>query len=190
MVADIGRAAQWPVRTTAVVVSWETICIYKFRSHDDVCPMTQGLPRQLIAEQMLTCTCARLRKVTRRVTQMYDQALAPAGLTITQFGLLACLAARGELSIGELAEESVMDPTTLTRTLQPLERRKLIKIATARDDRRRRSVALSDAGRAAFRDALPAWRKAGAQLGELLGSRNRIGLDQSLAAALAHLATP
>jgi len=152
--------------------------------------MTQGLPRQLIAEQMLACTCARLRKVTRRVTQTYDQALAPAGLTITQFGLIAYLAAHGDVSIGELADEMLMDPTTLTRTLRPLERRKLIRIVTARDDRRRRSVALSDTGRAAFRDALPLWRKAGAHLSEVLGNRNRAALDQSLAATLAHLATP
>jgi len=149
--------------------------------------MTQGLPRQLIAEQMLACTCARLRKVTRRVTQIYDQALTPAGLTITQFGLIACLAARGEVSIGELAEESVMDPTTLTRTLRPLERRKLIKITAAREDRRRRSVALTETGRAVFRDAVPLWRKAGTELGDVLGTRGRAGLDQSLEAALAHL---
>ena len=151
--------------------------------------MTQGLPRQLIAEQMLTCTCARLRKVTRRVTQIYDQALAPLDLTITQFGLLANLAAYGDVSIGALADEMVMDPTSLTRTLRPLERRKLIRVATARDDRRRRNVALSDAGRAAFREAVPLWRKAGAQLGEVLGTRGHATLDQSLAAALAHLTT-
>ena len=151
--------------------------------------MTQGLPRQLIAEQMLACTCARLRKVTRRVTQIYDQALTPAGLTITQFGLLAHLAARGEVSIGELADESVMDPTTLTRTLQPLERRKLIRVATARDDRRRRNVSLTETGRATFREAVPLWRKASAQLGDVLGTRGRAGLDQSLEAALQHLTT-
>jgi DNA-binding MarR family transcriptional regulator len=152
--------------------------------------MNQGLPRQLIAEQMLACTCRRLRKVTRRVTQIYDQALAPLDLTITQFGLLAYLAAFGEVSIGELAEESMMDPTTLTRTLQPLERRKLIRIATARDDRRRRDVTLSETGRATFRDAVPLWRKASAQLGDVLGTRGRAGLDQSLEAALQHLTTP
>jgi DNA-binding MarR family transcriptional regulator len=152
--------------------------------------MNQGLPRQLIAEQMLACTCRRLRKVTRRVTQIYDQALAPLDLTITQFGLLAYLAAFGDVSIGELAEESMMDPTTLTRTLQPLERRKLIRIATARDDRRRRDVTLSETGRATFRDAVPLWRKASAQLGDVLGTRGRAGLDQSLEAALQHLTTP
>jgi DNA-binding MarR family transcriptional regulator len=155
-----------------------------------VCAMSQNLPRPSIAEQMLACTCRRLRKVTRRVTQIYDQALAPLDLTITQFGLLAYLAAYGEVSIGELAEESMMDPTTLTRTLQPLERRKLIRIATARDDRRRRNVSLSETGRATFRDAVPLWRKAGAQLGETLGTRGRAGLDQSLEAALQHLTTP
>ena len=90
---------------------------------------------------------------------------------------------------GALADELVMDPTTLTRTLRPLERRKLIRVATARDDRRRRNVALSDVGRAAFREAVPLWRKAGAQLGEVLGTRGHATLDQSLGSALAHLTT-
>ena len=35
------------------------------------------------------CTCFRLRSLTRRVTQLYDQVLAPSGLTVTQYSLLA-----------------------------------------------------------------------------------------------------
>ena len=41
--------------------------------------------------ELRNCTCSRLRRAGRRVTQLYDQALGPAGLTIGQFGLLAYL---------------------------------------------------------------------------------------------------
>ena len=66
------------------------------------------------------CTCFLLRKLPRRVTQAYDQALAPAGLTITQYSLLAHLA-RGEgASVSALAGRMGMERTTLVRNLKPL----------------------------------------------------------------------
>ena len=39
------------------------------------------------------CTCYRLRKLTRRITQHYDTRLAPSGLRVTQYSLLAHLCA-------------------------------------------------------------------------------------------------
>jgi DNA-binding MarR family transcriptional regulator len=143
--------------------------------------------KQPTPDQLLGCTCFRLRKVTRRITQLYDQALAPLDITVTQFSLLAYLFLRGEVSIGELAAQTLMDPTTLTRTLRPLERRKLIRIAPARDDRRRRGVLLSETGRAIFREALPLWRQGAAQTAEVLGTRSLAALDQSLGLALQQL---
>ena len=41
--------------------------------------------------RIMECTCMRMRRATRRVTQLYDRALEPAGLTVNQFGLLAYL---------------------------------------------------------------------------------------------------
>ena len=37
------------------------------------------------------CSCFNLRRAARRVTQVYDHALAPSGLKATQFALLAVL---------------------------------------------------------------------------------------------------
>src|SRR4051812_39261828 len=76
------------------------------------------------------CTCMRLRRASRRITQIYDELLAPAGLTVTQFGLLANLRACA-LSIGALASRLGMDPTTLTRNLRPLQARGLAEIGAA-----------------------------------------------------------
>ena len=146
--------------------------------------MAASASKQPTPEQLLSCTCFRLRKVTRQITQFYDQALAPLDITITQFSVLAYVFMRGEVSIGELAAEMLMDPTTLTRTLRPLERRRLVRISTARDDRRRRSVLVSDAGRAAFQEAVPLWRRAAAQTAEVLGSPRLAALNQALGLTL------
>ena len=120
-------------------------------------------------EETAGCACLRLRKVTRRVTQLYDQALQPAGLTGPQFSVLAHLRDATDVSIGELAERMVMDPTTLTRALRPLERDGLVAVVPGEDDRRRRVIVLTAAGRAAFRRAVPLWREAQRELARQLG---------------------
>jgi DNA-binding MarR family transcriptional regulator len=135
-------------------------------------------------EEIASCTCLRLRKTTRRVTQIYDRMLEPAGLTIAQFSLLARLYAEGELSIGALAEALVTDPTTLTRNLKPLAERELLQIFLDADDRRRRLVSLTREGQALVPVAYPLWKKAQAELAALLGkseiSNLNLALDRSL----------
>jgi DNA-binding transcriptional ArsR family regulator len=92
------------------------------------------------------CTCLRLRKASRRVSQIYDQHLEPFGLTVTQYGVLGHLATFNGLNIGELAEKLVMDPTTLTRNLRPLQRQGLLAVKTDRRDRRARTLELTARG--------------------------------------------
>ncbi len=77
-----------------------------------------------------------------------------------------------------------MDPTTLTRNLQPLVARNYLKVAPDSDDRRRRAIFLTDSGRAALRVAYPLWQEAQARLERYLGgdelSRLNTALDRSL----------
>ncbi len=114
------------------------------------------------------CTFLRLRKLTRRVTQRYDQHLQRSGLRSTQFSLLASLAGGDGLSISDLAAQLAMDRTTLTRNLQPLIASGHVTV-DAGADARSRSVHLSPAGRAAFQAALPCWREAQKEMLSLLG---------------------
>lgn len=134
------------------------------------------------------CTCLRLRKAARRVTQIYDRHLEPAGLTITQFGLLAQLRGNEGITIGTLAERLIMDPTTLTRNLRPLERRGLLAIEPDPDDRRARRLALTAAGRDAFAAAWPLWSAAQRQVETALGDPETAALHGALDRALARLA--
>src|SRR5438445_13303592 len=83
------------------------------------------------------CTCLNLRRITRKVTQRYDEWLAPSGLRATQFSLLGILHAPGEVSISGLAERMDIDRTTLTRNLQLLAEQGLVAIGTGSDPRSR-----------------------------------------------------
>ncbi len=116
----------------------------------------------------VNCTCFGLRKAARAVTQMYDRALKPTGLRTTQFSLLAVAERAGPRGMAELAEQLVMDRTTLTRNLKPLLDRGLLE-SVAGADRRRRPIAITTEGRAALTEALPYWREAQAQIAGSLG---------------------
>lgn len=129
----------------------------------------------------------RLRKAARRVSQIYDHHLEATGLTITQFGVLASLIAASRVAIGPLAEKLCMDPTTLTRNLQPLHRQGLVVIEPDRRDRRVRWVSLSDAGRQAFDAARPAWREAQSQIRKLVGEDETAALHDALDHFLEHI---
>ena len=133
-----------------------------------------------------SCSCANLRMASRMVTQCYDAALQPAGVKATQFTLLATLAKGGESPLTRLAGVLLMDRTTLTRNLKPLERRGLVRIEHG-DDQRVRTVSLTKAGRAKFDLALPHWRRVQSQLVETLGRKRWSGLltDLKETAALA-----
>ncbi|MDQ3959981.1 MAG: MarR family winged helix-turn-helix transcriptional regulator, partial [Pseudomonadota bacterium] len=63
-----------------------------------------------------------MRKVTRAVTQLYDEMLRPAGLRGTQFSLLVVVRMAGPVDVTHLAELTVMDRTTLTRNLELLQK--------------------------------------------------------------------
>lgn len=134
------------------------------------------------------CTCLRLRKAARRVSLIYDQHLEPLGLTVTQFGLLAQLNAFDGIGIGDLAEKLIMDPTTLTRNLRPLERDGLVVFTADPHDRRARRLHLTQRGRDAFDAARPAWRRAQRQVEESFGPANTAALNTSLDRMLDRLA--
>jgi DNA-binding MarR family transcriptional regulator len=103
------------------------------------------------------CACSRLRRASRAVTQLYDDALAPAGLRVTQFAVLRTLERDGRARISALAHALLLDRTALSRNLEPLVERRLVAVVPG-TDARTREVTLTAAGRAALAAAEPHWR--------------------------------
>jgi DNA-binding MarR family transcriptional regulator len=91
------------------------------------------------------CACGRLRRAARALTQLYDDAMAPAGLRVTQFSLLRTLARDGALRISELAARQLLDRTALSRNLDPLLEMGHVEVVRGRDARTR-EVAISRKG--------------------------------------------
>ena len=125
------------------------------------------------------CTCAAIRQAARRVTRFYDQALAPFGLRITQYPILASLAIQGASAIGPLAERMVLDRATLGHNLRPLLNGGLVALETGKD-RRGRIVSLTPAGRARLAAARPAWETAQADFAAAFGADETKALRTSM----------
>jgi DNA-binding MarR family transcriptional regulator len=105
------------------------------------------------------CLCNALRQASRVVSRRYDDELRGVGLRTTQFSLLQLLNRSGEVRQGDLGELSLLDDTTLTRSLRPLVEGGWISIRAGKD-RREKWVAISEAGRAKLKEARPAWERA------------------------------
>jgi DNA-binding MarR family transcriptional regulator len=126
------------------------------------------------------CTCLAVRQAARRVTQFYDQHLAPTGMRTTQFSILAKLRRLRETTINEFAAEMVMDRTTLGRNVLPLEREGLISIEPGRTDRRSRTVKLTAEGYKRLDEARERWRLAQAGFARAFGEERTVLLRSLL----------
>jgi len=119
---------------------------------------------------VLPCLCASLRRTTRTLTHLYEEALRPLGLRSSQFTILQVLSLAGEMTQGELGRMLAMDSTTLTRTLEIMSRHKWIARRSG-EDRREWRVRFSHTGKAQLEAALPHWEKVQARLRQQLGGR-------------------
>lgn len=130
----------------------------------DVAPVVRG------------CTCHKLRSLTRRVTAVYDHALAGVGLRVTQYSLLSHLerstreAGVPGRPVAQLALALDLDRTTLTRNLKPLVAAGWIRICGCDEDARQRLVCITDEGRARLATARPHWRRAQEEVTATIGA--------------------
>jgi DNA-binding MarR family transcriptional regulator len=125
------------------------------------------------------CACGRLRRAARALTQLYDDAMAPVGLRVTQFSLLRTLASSGPLRINALAARQLLDRTALSRNLDPLLARGLVESVRGRDARTR-EVAITAAGRRELRAADPHWQRAQKDVRRRLGAERLRALIETL----------
>lgn len=121
------------------------------------------------------CLCTKLRRASRGVTRIYDEALADVGLNAAQFSLLRYLQRLGQPSISALAEAMGLDRSTLGRNLRVVEGRGLLQLGGG-SDQRSRQVALTDAGARVLEQGAPLWERAQQELALRLGADKRAEL--------------
>lgn len=88
----------------------------------------------------------RLRIALGRISRQLDRQSRGQELTGTQSSVLATLARRGPLGLGELADCEGLNPTMLSRIVAKLERAELLHRSPDPDDRRAARVELTARG--------------------------------------------
>jgi DNA-binding MarR family transcriptional regulator len=131
------------------------------------------------------CNCFVVRSAARHVTQLYDQFLAPVGLHVTQFSILAKLKRRGPLTINALAKDMLMDRTTVSRNVLPLERDGLVKIEASASDGRAKELHLTKAGDKRLQAGREAWAQAQARFENRFGAKRAADFRAMLHAVVA-----
>ncbi|MEI9995054.1 MAG: MarR family winged helix-turn-helix transcriptional regulator [Rhizomicrobium sp.] len=128
-----------------------------------------------------SCNCTALRKASRRVSQLYDEALASCGLRVTQLAILNQILRMGTPAMGELARALVMDRGALAHNVKPLERDGLIETVADPADRRNRLIALTRAGRGKLVGSERAWARAQERFEASFGAKEAAALRRALA---------
>jgi DNA-binding MarR family transcriptional regulator len=132
-------------------------------------------------QERSACNCTTLRKASRRISQLYDAALAPSGLKTTQRAILSELRRSEPATVGELASALVMDAGALAHTLKPLERDGFLAVGVDRADRRVRLISLTPAGRAKLAETDRLWAQAQRCFDTVFGSADSAALRDALA---------
>lgn len=122
------------------------------------------------------CFCTKLRRTARLITALYDDALAPAGLTAAQFSLMRAISRIDKPTISHVSEATGLDRSTLGRNLRVLERGGFVNLGPGKDERTR-IVQITEEGHRRIETAIPLWQGVQARISTQIDDMTR---DQAL----------
>src|SRR3954467_12151417 len=124
----------------------------------------QGMIDKIAGE----CVAVRLRMLNRVITNIYDKALRPLDLKVSQMNILVAAAKMGTARPLEVCEYLHLDVSTLSRNVERMRVRGWLEIVPD-EDGRSQPFQLTPQGRALLEKAVPAWSEAQQQVTRILG---------------------
>ncbi|MDY7532081.1 MarR family transcriptional regulator [Pseudomonas sp. Bout1] len=121
-----------------------------------------------------------MRRASRRMAQIYDEAFVPFGLKATQYSLLNHIANGDGPKMRDLAQSLVMDLSALGHTLKPLVRDGLVVLQVDELDRRSRRVLLTEAGLRKYEDARVVSKQMAVRFDEVFGAQAACELRKAM----------
>lgn len=143
------------------------------------------LSRHEIAEGR-RCTGFNLKRATRVIQNLFDEAFKPVGLEGTQYTVLGHIFVAEPISLTKLADLMDVDRTTLARNLGPLEKRGLVEIKPGRD-KRAKLINITDKGKEILTKALPIWKETQEKIKTSLGLENWDSMMSNLTGLVTNL---
>jgi len=114
------------------------------------------------------CIAVRMRMLNRVVTNIYDDALRPLGVRVSQMNILVAAGKMGTARPAEVCERLHLDVSTLSRNVERMKARGWLEVIPD-EDGRAQPFRLTNDGRKLLEKAAPAWKKAQKQAKSLLG---------------------
>ena len=125
-----------------------------------------------------TCIAVRLRSLNRVVTNLYDDALRPLGLKVSQLNILIVAAKLGLARPAQVCDILQLDASTLSRNVERMKVNGWLEIVPE-EDARAQPFQLTAQGQRLIDKAIPAWEEAQRQAAELLGGQGMTLLDRA-----------
>ena len=130
------------------------------------------------------CIAVRLRMLNRGVTNIYDEALRPLDLKVSQMNILVVAARLGTASPGAVGRILHLDASTLSRNLERMRRRGWLEAIEDASDARLQPFRVTAAGLTLLERAYPSWREAQVRASNLLGENGPEALAEAPGAVL------
>jgi DNA-binding MarR family transcriptional regulator len=125
-----------------------------------------------------SCIAVRLRLLNRVITNLYDEALRPLGLKVSQLNVLVVTAKLGIARPGQVCDLLHLDVSTLNRNVDRMMAKSWLE-AVPEEDARTQPFRLTERGKKLLEKAIPAWEHAQEQAAELLGEQGVAVLDET-----------
>ncbi len=125
------------------------------------------------------CLAVRMRMLNRVVTNIYDDALRPLGLKVSQMNILVATAKMGMARPAEVCHRLHLDASTLSRNVERMKARGWLEVVPD-EDGRAQPFRLTAQGRKLLQKAAPAWQKAQRKARAILGDEIAEGLKDAI----------
>ncbi len=149
--------------------------------------MPKSLDRQ-IDQIGRECLAVRVRVLNRAITAIYEEAMRPLGLKVSQMNLLVVAGKLGLARPQEVCRLIRMDASTLSRNVERMRAKGWLEIVPDESDGRSAPFRLTSQGQNLIEEAFPLWEQAQQKAESMIGSIGTDWLKQ--AAAKAGLASP
>jgi DNA-binding MarR family transcriptional regulator len=125
------------------------------------------------------CLAVRIRLLNRTVTNIFDDALRPLGVKVSQLNVLIVVARLGPISPGDVAKRLNMEKSTLSRNVDRMRAHGWLKVSSG-DTGRQQKLSIGAAGRKIIEEALPLWKKAQAEAEAMLGKQGARSIHRAV----------
>ncbi len=138
---------------------------------------TQASTSELVDRMACECIAVRVRLINRVITALYDEALRPFGLRVSQGNILVAVARKGEAKPAEICRILRIEKSTLSRDVELMKREGWVESEPPQGGRNQ-TLRITPEGLKLIRATRPAWDKAQAEASRLIGEHGVKSLHQ------------